>query len=81
MSMTPLDHVASAAMPGDVDLGQPGVHQPMYLRQVIQCLVVGDYSRGGPYAVEALHHYFILENIRSRDADVRNWSLCGLMYG
>lgn len=77
--MTPLDHVASAAMSGDVDPGQPEVHQPIYLEQVIQCLIVGDYSRGGPYAMEALHHYFILEHAGRRDADVRNWSLCGLI--
>lgn len=79
MCMTPLDHVASAALSGDVDPGQSTLQQPMYLDQVIQCLIVGDYSRGGPYAMEALHHYFILEHVRRRDADVRNWSLCGLI--
>ena len=77
--MTPLDYAVSAAMSGDVDPGHFGVHYPMYLDQVIQCLIVGDYSRGGPYAMEALHHYLILEHVRRRDPDVRNWSLCGLI--
>lgn len=79
MCMTPLDHVASAAMCGDVGPSQLGIFQPMYLEQVIQCLLIGDYSQGGPYAIEALHHYFIIEHARHRDADVRNWSLSGLI--
>lgn len=77
--MTPLDHVASAAMCGDAGPGQRGIFQPIYLEQVIQCLRIGDYSRGGPYSIEALHYYFVLEHARRRDADERNWSLYGLV--
>ncbi|KAL2838552.1 hypothetical protein BJY01DRAFT_34146 [Aspergillus pseudoustus] len=73
MCLTPLGQLAS------FPLAKGTVYQPPYVPQVIQCLVLGDYSRGGPFAIEALLHYFVLEQSKRRDADTRNWSLYGLI--
>ncbi|KAJ0415292.1 fungal-specific transcription factor domain-containing protein [Aspergillus carlsbadensis] len=79
MCLTPLDHVASPPLPGDTATSRSGLYQPLYLTQIMQCLVLGDYSRGGPFAVEALFCYFVVEHSRRCDTDASNWSLYGLI--
>lgn len=37
------------------------------------------FCRRGPFAVEALLHYFVVEHTRRCDTDVSNWSLYGLI--
>lgn len=44
-----------------------------------QCLVLCDYSCGGPHAIEALLHYFAIEHTRWPDSKARNWLLFGLI--
>lgn len=66
-------------LPGHSSSGATGVCYPAHVGQVIQSLILGDYSRGGPFAIEALCYYFLVEHARRRDADARNWSLCGLI--
>ena len=51
--------------PHHTDLGM----QPQYLDQVVQCLNLADYPRGGPYVLEALIHYFAIEHFRCRDTE------------
>lgn len=74
ISMAPLEDAGAATLSHHGSL-----NQLMCIDRVVQCLILGDYSRGGRYTIEALHHYFILELARRRDADVKNWSLFGLI--
>ncbi|KAL3471634.1 fungal-specific transcription factor domain-containing protein [Aspergillus californicus] len=78
LCLTPFDHIA-ASNPSDTRQAECGSHRHGYLHRVIQCLILGDYSRGGPYAIEALCLYFVLAHSRGRDIDARNWSLYGLI--
>nr|XP_036581775.1 fungal specific transcription factor [Colletotrichum truncatum]KAF6790218.1 fungal specific transcription factor [Colletotrichum truncatum] len=58
---------------------KPNTSHPEYLEQLIDCLILGDYSRGGPHAMEALLNYCLFEHVRRRDPDTRNWSLLGVI--
>ncbi|KAH8669369.1 hypothetical protein BGZ61DRAFT_364340, partial [Ilyonectria robusta] len=53
--------------------------QPKFLQQTVQCLVLGDYSRGGPDVIEALMHYLAIEFVRQPDAEVGKWMLSGII--
>lgn len=53
--------------------------RPKYLDQMEQALIAGNYSSGGPFALEALLHYHILEHTRYPDADVGTWLLTGMV--
>ena len=60
--------------------GTPQSHEkPRFLAQVEQCLVAGDYSSGGPYALEALLHYVVGEVMRYPDPDGKTWMMMGAM--
>ena len=52
---------------------------PQYLEQVVQCLVLGDYTRGGPHVIEALIHYFVIEHFRRPDTETGMWLLMGMV--
>ncbi|KAF5024492.1 hypothetical protein F66182_3432 [Fusarium sp. NRRL 66182] len=51
----------------------------LYLEQVVQCLMVGNYRRGGPYVIETLAHYFVIEHLRRPDTEVDSWLLLGVI--
>ncbi|KAM5360713.1 hypothetical protein ACJZ2D_013591 [Fusarium nematophilum] len=53
--------------------------RPLYLDQMVQCLVLGDYTRGGPYVIETLLHYFTIEHIRRPDTEIGIWLLVGVI--
>lgn len=53
--------------------------RPKFLDQVVQCLVMGDYSKGGEYAVEALIHYMIMEHMRYPDVNTDTWLVMGII--
>ncbi|KAL3494973.1 fungal-specific transcription factor domain-containing protein [Aspergillus germanicus] len=79
LCMASLVRDAPAPPSGETAQGLTGEITPRYMGEVIQCLLLGDYSRSGPFAIEALFHYFLVEQSRRRDADARNWSLSGLI--
>ncbi len=53
--------------------------RPKFLDQVVQCLVMGDYSKGGEYAIEALIHYLIMEHMRYSDVNTDTWLVMGII--
>ncbi|KAF5005463.1 hypothetical protein FDECE_8095 [Fusarium decemcellulare] len=57
-------------------LQQPS-DRPNFLEQVIQCLILGNYSRGGPFVIETLLHYLAIEHLRWPDSKVGSWLLFG----
>lgn len=48
-----------------------------YKDKVVECLVLGQYTKVRPYTIEALMLYFSLEHLPSADTRVDNWILVG----
>ncbi|KAI8710721.1 Fungal-trans domain-containing protein [Fusarium sp. LHS14.1] len=55
------------------------LRRPLYLEQVVQCLRLGEYSRGGPFVLETLIHYFMIGCLRRLDTEVDVWLLFGVL--
>ncbi|KAI1208646.1 fungal-specific transcription factor domain-containing protein [Annulohypoxylon truncatum] len=47
----------------------------LFGQNTVQCLILGRYTRGGPYVVETMVLYFAKEYIVCRDADMGVWIL------
>lgn len=50
----------------------------LYRKKVAQCLVMGEYTKPGPYVLETLVHYVYIEFGINPDADRNIWFLLGL---
>ena len=48
-----------------------------YRTKVVQCLVLANFSRGGPQILETLANYVIMEQYLRQDSDVGNWLVVG----
>ncbi|KAH7310797.1 fungal-specific transcription factor domain-containing protein [Stachybotrys elegans] len=48
-----------------------------YREKTVQCLIRAQYGRGGPFIMETLLHYFIIENYLRRDSNTGLWLLLG----
>lgn len=44
-----------------------------YREKTAQCLILGQYMRGGPYVIETLVHHFTAEVVRRRDVNNETW--------
>lgn len=47
--------------------------------RIVQCLVLGQYTRGGPYVVETMVNYCASELCITKDTDVGPWLPLGIM--
>ena len=56
-------------------------HRPVqiYRKKTIQCLTLGNYTKGVPYTIETLLLYMIIEDVRSDDTQVGLWILLGII--
>lgn len=63
-------------LPAGVGLPPP----PPFLRETVQSLVLADYMNGGPYVMEALINYQVIEHTRQPDASVQTWILFGTIF-
>ncbi|KAK1490072.1 hypothetical protein CTAM01_10922 [Colletotrichum tamarilloi] len=50
-----------------------------YLQQLVRCLIAADYIRGGPYILESLIHYFLVEFYLNPVTEVGNWMVAGII--
>nr|A0A089FQI6.1 RecName: Full=Pyrrolocin cluster transcription factor fsdR; AltName: Full=Pyrrolocin biosynthesis protein R [fungal sp. NRRL 50135]AIP87509.1 putative Zn2Cys6 transcription factor [fungal sp. NRRL 50135] len=48
-----------------------------YKEKAIQCLILGHYTKGGPYVLETLILYFLVECFHLKDMEVGVWMLVG----
>jgi hypothetical protein len=48
-----------------------------YREKTVQCLILAQYGRGGPFIMETLLHYFTVENYLRRDSNTGLWLLLG----
>ncbi|KAK4243494.1 Pyrrolocin cluster transcription factor fsdR [Corynascus novoguineensis] len=51
----------------------------LYLEKAVQCLFLGRYTEGGPYVVESLTLYFIVEVFLCTDINVGLYTLVGVL--
>ncbi|EAW07415.1 fungal specific transcription factor domain-containing protein [Aspergillus clavatus NRRL 1] len=49
----------------------------LYRQKVVQCLVLGEYAKGGPYVLETLMLYIAMELFLRSDAEIGVWILLG----
>ncbi|KAI0429762.1 fungal-specific transcription factor domain protein [Xylaria sp. FL1042] len=50
-----------------------------YREKTIQCLILGHYTKGGPYVLETLILYFLVECFYLKDMEIGIWVLVGTM--
>jgi hypothetical protein len=50
-----------------------------YREKVVQCLILGEYTKCPPYTLEVFLSYFIMEYLRSRDTQFGIWLLVGML--
>ncbi|KAK0385399.1 hypothetical protein NLU13_7875 [Sarocladium strictum] len=48
-----------------------------FREKTVQCLLRAQYGRGGPFIMETLLHYFMMENYLRRDSNTGLWLLLG----
>lgn len=48
-----------------------------YREKIVQCLVRSRYAKGGPYILETLLNYILVENFLNRDPSNGVWLLMG----
>ncbi|THC90793.1 hypothetical protein EYZ11_009747 [Aspergillus tanneri] len=48
-----------------------------YREKVVQCLVRGQFAKGGPDIMETLVHYVLIESYLNRDSNIGVWLLMG----
>lgn len=49
-----------------------------YREKIVQCLVLGRYTKSVPYTIETLL-YFTVEHFQCEDTQVGNWTLLGMI--
>lgn len=57
----------------------PGLVTRLYQEKVAQCLVLGRYTKPGPYTIETLFLYFASEHFETEDTRFDVWILCGML--
>lgn len=67
---------ASDTAHGDPE--QRALQIDLYREKTVQCLLMGNYTRGGAYTLETLIHYIYIELNLHGDATKDTWSLIGL---
>ncbi|OAR01403.1 hypothetical protein LLEC1_06898, partial [Akanthomyces lecanii] len=71
---------ATNSQPSSLPLSSPfPLQTPPYVDQVVACLILGEYSKGGAYAIEALLHYQFIEVTSSADVHADAWLLSGIV--
>ncbi|ATY61420.1 fungal specific transcription factor [Cordyceps militaris] len=75
---------ASRSPPTTLQPSQPlsspfPLQTPPYVDQVVACLILGEYTKGGAYAIEALLHYQFIEVTSSADGHADAWLLSGIV--
>ncbi|KAM3516246.1 hypothetical protein MY11210_000005 [Beauveria gryllotalpidicola] len=71
---------SSTPQPSSLPLSSPfPLSTPPYVDQVVACLILGEYTKGGAYAIEALLHYQFIEVTSSADVHADAWLLSGIV--
>lgn len=52
---------------------------PPYVEELVACLIKGEYTKGGAFAIEALLHYQFIEVANSPDVHADAWMVSGIV--
>ncbi|TVY14613.1 Fusarisetin A cluster transcription factor fsa6 [Lachnellula arida] len=63
----------------DMALRDPVEAINVFREKTVQCLILGNYTEPGPYTVETLLLYYIVEHFRSPDTQFGAWLVFGLI--
>lgn len=75
-----VDYACAMATFDELPAGLGSPPPPTFLRETVQCLILADYMNGGPYVMEALINYQVIEQTRHPDANVQTWILFGTIF-
>jgi Fungal specific transcription factor domain len=78
-SMICLAVLASSAADSGPSLGVRNPLVDMYREKIVQCLILGEYTKSGRYTFETLYHYLTIEYSLRKDADRDIWILSGIL--
>lgn len=51
----------------------------IFQERIVQCLTLGKYTKGGPYVLEILIQYYMIEHFLRQDAEFEIWILLGIL--
>lgn len=68
---------ASDSRPGD-HVEQQRLQIELYREKIVQCLIMGEYTKSGPYVLETVVHYVYVEMLSSSDSSKDLWYLLAL---
>jgi hypothetical protein len=51
----------------------------IFRQRIVQCLMLGRYTKGGPYVLETLLQYYMIEHFLRQDAEFDIWILLGML--
>jgi hypothetical protein len=68
---------ASDSAHGD-EAEQQSIQIDLYREKIVQCLIMGEYTKSGPYVLETVIHYVYVEYSIRADADKDIWFLLAL---
>ncbi|KAJ5951278.1 transcriptional regulator family: Fungal Specific TF [Penicillium vulpinum] len=77
-SMICLAVLASSAADSSSSSGDRDPLVDMYREKIVQCLILGEYTKSGRYVFETLYHYLTIEYSIRKDADRDIWIISGI---
>lgn len=60
------------------EMEQQRLQIELYRERIVQCLVIGEYSKSGPYVLETMVHYVYVEMLLHSDSSKDIWYLLAL---
>ena len=57
---------------------QQAAQNRMYRKRIVQCLIAGEYTKGGPWVLETLIHYIYVEFALHPDTEKDIWYILGI---
>ena len=58
---------------------EPNLSTNTFRQRIVQCLMMGRYTKGGPYVLETLLQYYMIEHFLRQDAEFDIWILLGML--
>src|SRR4051794_24280958 len=62
----------------DAEVEHLSLQIDLYREKIVQCLVLGEYTRTGPYVLQTVINYVYIEFCLRTDADQDTWYLLAL---
>jgi hypothetical protein len=57
----------------------PPLSVNIFKERIVQCLMLGNYTKGGSHVLETLIQYYMIEHVLCQDAEFEIWILLGML--